>query len=100
MGRHSLEKTKLQIAISSIWMPRTTRCMGARRRLFHGCYDSYGYLPLYVSAGSLLAAELRSSDINASQGSAAEMEWISGKSAGANRTALTTCSGLSTGVQT
>ena len=39
-------------------------------RFFHGYYDSYCYLPLYVFCGDhLLAAELRPSNIDASAGS-------------------------------
>src|SRR5436190_13726974 len=40
-------------------------------RFFHGYYDCYCYLPLYVFCGRhLLAAKLRPSDIDASAGSA------------------------------
>jgi hypothetical protein len=46
-------------------------------RFFHGYYDCYCYLPLYVFCGRhLLAAKLRPSDIDASAGSAAEVERI------------------------
>jgi hypothetical protein len=38
-------------------------------RFFHGYYNSYCYLPLYVFCGDhLLAAELRTSDIDGSAG--------------------------------
>src|SRR5438046_5094885 len=46
-------------------------------RFFHGYYDNYCYLPLYVFCGRhLLAAKLRPSDIDASAGSVAEVERI------------------------
>jgi hypothetical protein len=46
-------------------------------RFFHGYYDCYCYLPLYVFCGRhLLAAKLRPSDIDASAGSVAEVERI------------------------
>jgi hypothetical protein len=46
-------------------------------RFFHGYYDCYCYLPLYVFCGRhLLAAKLRRSDIDAAAGSAEEIERI------------------------
>ncbi len=46
-------------------------------RFFHGYYDCYCYLPLYVFCGRhLLAAKLRPSDIDASAGSVEQMERI------------------------
>jgi Transposase DDE domain group 1 len=46
-------------------------------RFFHGYYDCYCYLPLYVFCGRhLLAAKLRSSNIDASAGAVAEVERI------------------------
>jgi hypothetical protein len=46
-------------------------------RFFHGYYDCYCYLPLYVFCGRhLLAAKLRPSDIDASAGSVQEVERI------------------------
>jgi hypothetical protein len=46
-------------------------------RFFHGYYDCYCYLPLYVFCGRhVLAAKLRSADIDASAGSVAEVERI------------------------
>lgn len=46
-------------------------------RFFHGYYDCYCYLPLYVFCGRhLLAAKLRPSDIDASAGSAEEIARI------------------------
>ncbi len=44
-------------------------------RFFHGYYDCYCYLPLYVFCGRhLLAARLRPADIDASAGSVEEVE--------------------------
>jgi hypothetical protein len=46
-------------------------------RFFHGYYDCYGYLPLYIFCGRhLLAAKLRRSNIDASAGAVAEVERI------------------------
>ena len=46
-------------------------------RFFHGYYDSYCYLPLYVFCGRhLLAAKLRPSNIDASAGSVEEVARI------------------------
>jgi hypothetical protein len=46
-------------------------------RFFHGFYDCYCYLPLYVFCGRhLLLAKLRPSDIDASAGSVAAIERI------------------------
>ena len=46
-------------------------------RFFHGYYDCYCYLPLYVFCGrQLLAAKLRPSDIDASAGCVAEADRI------------------------
>ena len=49
-------------------------------RFFHGYYDCYCYLPLYIFAGRhLLAAKLRRSNIDASAGSKEEVERIVGR---------------------
>ncbi len=49
-------------------------------RFFHGYYDSYCYMPLYVFCGRhLLAARLRRSNIDASAGAQAEMARIVGQ---------------------
>src|SRR6476659_2616935 len=49
-------------------------------RFFHGYYDGYCYLPLYVFCGRhLLAAKLRRSNIDASAGAVAEVERIVGQ---------------------
>jgi DDE family transposase len=46
-------------------------------RFFHGYYDCYCYLPLYVFCGRhLLASKLRRSDIDASAGAVEEIERI------------------------
>jgi hypothetical protein len=46
-------------------------------RFFHGYYDNYCYLPLYIFCGEhLLCARLRPSDIDASAGSVKELERI------------------------
>ena len=46
-------------------------------RFFHGYYDSYCYLPLYIFCGEhLLCARLRTADQDASAGSTAEVERI------------------------
>src|SRR5882762_5871045 len=46
-------------------------------RFFHGYYDCYCYLPLYVFCGRhLLAAKLRRSDIDGSAGSVEQLERI------------------------
>jgi Transposase DDE domain group 1 len=49
-------------------------------RFFHGYYDCYCYLPLYVFCGRhLLAAKLRRANIDASAGAVAEIERIVGQ---------------------
>jgi Transposase DDE domain group 1 len=49
-------------------------------RFFHGYYDCYCYLPLYVFCGSqLLAAKLRRSNIHASAGAVEEVARIVGQ---------------------
>jgi hypothetical protein len=49
-------------------------------RFFHGYYDVYCYLPLYVFCGRhLLAAKLRRSDIDASAGALEEVQRIVGR---------------------
>lgn len=49
-------------------------------RFFHGYYDSYCYLPLYIFCGEhLLCARLRTADQDASAGSKAEVERIVGQ---------------------
>lgn len=46
-------------------------------RFFHGYYDGYGYLPLYIFCGDdLLCAKLRPSNIDASAGSLKELQRI------------------------
>jgi Transposase DDE domain group 1 len=49
-------------------------------RFFHGYYDSYCYLPLYIFCGEhVLCARLRQSNSDASAGSLAEIERIVGQ---------------------
>jgi len=49
-------------------------------RFFHGYYDGYCYLPLYVFCGRhLIAAKLRRADIDASAGAVEEMARIVGR---------------------
>ena len=49
-------------------------------RFFHGYYDEYCYLPLYIFAGEhLLCARLRTADPDASTGSREEVEPIVGR---------------------
>jgi hypothetical protein len=49
-------------------------------RFFHGYYDNYCYLPLYVTCGRhLLAAKLRRSNIDGSAGSEVELARIVGR---------------------
>ncbi len=49
-------------------------------RFFHGYYDSYCYLPLYIFCGRhLLAAKLRRSNIDAAAGAVEEVERIVGQ---------------------
>jgi Transposase DDE domain group 1 len=46
-------------------------------RFFHGYYDSYCYLPLYIFCGEhLLLAKLRPSNIDAAAGSVKQVTWI------------------------
>jgi hypothetical protein len=49
-------------------------------RFFHGYYDCYGYLPLYIFCGRhLLAAKLRPSNIDASAGAVEEVARLVGQ---------------------
>jgi hypothetical protein len=49
-------------------------------RFFHGYYKNYCYLPLYIFSGEfLLCARLRPSNIDASEGTAEELERIVGQ---------------------
>lgn len=49
-------------------------------RFFHGYYNHYGYLPLYIFSGEhLLCARLRPSNTDASAGSLAEIQRIVGQ---------------------
>src|SRR5262245_21245987 len=56
---------------------RVQHAGGEEGRFFHGYYDCYCYLPLYVLCGrDLLAAKLRRADIDASAGSVEEVARI------------------------
>ena len=48
-------------------------------RFFHGYYDNYCYLPLYVFCGRHSGAKLRRSNIDASAGAVEEVERIVGQ---------------------
>jgi len=49
-------------------------------RFFHGYYDCYCYLPLYIFCGDqILCARLRQSDRDAAAGSLAEVQRIVGQ---------------------
>jgi hypothetical protein len=53
---------------------------GQEGRFFHGYYDCYCYLPLYVFCGDhLLVAKLRKADIDASAGSVEEIARVIGQ---------------------
>lgn len=53
---------------------------GQEGRFFHGYYDEYCYLPLYIFCGEyLLCVRLRQADIDASAGSLPEVERIIGQ---------------------
>ena len=46
-------------------------------RFFHGYYDTYCYLPLYIFCGDeLLCARLRPANIDGAAGTVEELEWI------------------------
>ena len=49
-------------------MPPTIPCTATKGRFFHGYYDCWCYLPLYVFCRQLLAAKLRRSHIDAAAG--------------------------------
>jgi hypothetical protein len=50
---------------------------GRNGRFFHGYYQCYCYLPLYVFCGrELLLAKLRPAGIDASAGAKDEIAWI------------------------
>jgi hypothetical protein len=61
-------------------------------RFFHGYYDCYCYLPLYVFCGRhLLAAQLRRANIDASAGAVEEIAASWRRSAGAGRWCGSSC---------
>jgi hypothetical protein len=59
-------------------MPRTIPCTGKQEgRFFHGYYDTYCYLPLYIFCGRhLLCATLRTADRDGAAGAGEEVERI------------------------
>ena len=70
-------------ASSSIWMPPVPDLIRdplhghQEGRFFHGYYDCYCYLPLYIFCGRhLLCSKLRRSNIDASAGSRQEVACI------------------------
>ena len=61
-------------------------------RFFHGFYDAYCYLPLYIFCGEhLLCAKLRRADIDASAGALEEVQRIVGQIRSAGRTRASSC---------
>ena len=54
-------------------MPPTIPCTATKGRFFHGYYDCWCYLPLYVFCRQLLAAKLRRSNIDAAAGAKDEV---------------------------
>jgi hypothetical protein len=61
-------------------------------RFFHGYYDSYCYLPLYIFSGEhLLCARLRTADQDAAAGSKEEVERIVGQIRAAWRRSRSSC---------
>ena len=62
----------------SIWTSPTLRCTASQEgRFFHGFYDEYCYLPLYIFCGDqLLGVRLRQADQDASAGSLTEIQRI------------------------
>jgi len=59
-------------------MPPTIRCMGTRKAsFFHGYYECYCYLPLYIFCGrQLLGVKLRRSNMDAAAGAVEEVARI------------------------
>lgn len=64
-----------------IWIPPTFAIHGRQEgRFFHGFYDHYCYLPLYIFCeDQLLCARLRKSNIDGSAGSLEEVQRIVGQ---------------------
>ena len=61
-------------------------------RFFHGYYDGYCYLPLYIFCGRhLLAAKLRRSNIDAAAGAVEEVARIVGQIRGALAARCASC---------
>ena len=64
-----------------MWTRPTTRCTAGRRGVFfHGYYDCYCYLPLYVTCGPpLLCGRLRRSNRDVADGAVEELQRIVGQ---------------------
>ena len=77
LDAHAEAPTRLVLDLDATDDPLHGRQEG---RFFHGYYDCYCYLPLYVFCGDhLLAAKLRRADIDASAGATDEVERIVGQ---------------------
>ena len=64
-------------------------------RFFHGYYDNYCYLPLYVTCGRhLLAARLRRSNIDGAAGVEDELARTSARSGRAGRGCASWCAAI------
>jgi hypothetical protein len=77
LDAHSAPPTQITLDLDATDDPLHGRQEG---RFFHGYYDNYCYLPLYVFCGRhLLAAKLRPANIDASAGSVEEMARITAR---------------------
>jgi hypothetical protein len=77
LGAHRIAPREIVLDLDATDDPLHGRQEG---RFFHGYYDCYCYLPLYVVCGSqLLAARLRRSNIDASAGAVEEVARIIGQ---------------------
>jgi hypothetical protein len=77
LDAHSAPPTQITLDLDATDDPLHRRQEG---RFFHGYYDNYCYLPLYVFCGRhLLAAKLRTANIDASAGSVEEMARITAR---------------------
>jgi hypothetical protein len=77
LGAHRIAPREIVLDLDATDDPLHGRQEG---RFFHGYYDCYCYLPLYVFCGSqLLAARLRRSNIDASAGAVEEVARIIGQ---------------------
>ena len=77
LDAHSAPPTQITLDLDATDDPLHGQQEG---RFFHGYYDNYCYLPLYVFCGRhLLAAKLRTANIDASAGSVEEMARITAR---------------------